>query len=139
MKRPVHWAEQTVERKTHWNYDIRVFLAATHELRRATYGMQSILELRRSCLTAATHEASSTLRRANHGMRNALELPHSSVAPNLRCMKRPIHCAEQQESPFNIPKCSALARKAKLAKLQHQQIIFAPATRNHRHCLRHDK
>ena len=31
-------------------------LAATHELRRATYGMQSALELRRACLIAATHE-----------------------------------------------------------------------------------
>ena len=31
-------------------------LAATYELRRATYGMQSTLELRRACLIAATHE-----------------------------------------------------------------------------------
>ena len=107
-------------------------LAATYELRRATYGMQSTLELRRACLIAATHEvpvqyAEQIMGCETHWNCHIPVLPRTSDTWSAQYIAR-----SNRSHPSTFPNVAPWQEKQSQQSSNINK-FFCPATRNHRH------
>ena len=91
---------------------LQVTAKMSSTMRGENSGTQKTMQPLHSCLILVTHETFSTLRGANSGLQNTIQLRHSclivrTAEMNSSYMKRPVQCAEQQQSPSNITKYCA--------------------------------